>query len=348
MTTAMDPKDSNYIITTTEDELKEGLFGQIVLFIFEILPYLYSKGIFPGWDIKSKFYGIAPDYKVVPGAFDLAYIPENNPSDKMPLKKLRAKHVSVLGNDWHYMHKLWNAYFKIPDSVINKADSIGDLSNSLGIHYRGTDKNLTDIDTNSVTHEEFILLVKDFIRTHPGVSSIFIATDEYEFVKKAELAFPAYKIINAGEVTFHLNKAESTEKADRAVFDCLLLSRCKYLIKSSSALSGFAKVLNADLECYRVAASKFFADIPYFPDAYIDRLTSNDPECSIILERLFKDDWLQNKRAAKFHQITFTTQKRYKYPLFIRKPVDLVKKYKKLLVMKVKTSRRFKLRSFIA
>jgi len=40
-----------------------------------------------------------------------------------------------------------------------------------------------------------------------------------------------------------------------------------------------------------------FADIPYFPDAYITRLESNNPKCQKILSRLFKEDWLNDLKA---------------------------------------------------
>src|SRR6185436_2872679 len=71
-----------------------------------------------------------------------------------------------------------------------------------------------------------------------------------------------------------------------------------YVLKCSSALSGFAKVLNPSLECYRVAACKMFSDIPYFPDAYVPRLALRDPAASAILARQFEGDWLDDPAAV--------------------------------------------------
>jgi len=34
---------------TEKDDLQEGLFGQITLFILELLPFLHSQGLFPSW-----------------------------------------------------------------------------------------------------------------------------------------------------------------------------------------------------------------------------------------------------------------------------------------------------------
>ena len=331
-------KKISYRITTTPDELREGLFGQIVLFVFEILPYLHSRSIFPAWDIKSRFYGTAPDYNVIPGVFDPAYaLDANDGTLEMTLTSLRKDHVSVLGNDWKYLHELWRSYFKIPERITAAADRTGDLSNTLGIHFRGTDKNLSDLDTNPVTQDEFVVLMKDFLKNHPDITSIFIATDEYRFVTKVKSAFGGYDIINLGEVSFHLANAEDSEKGDRAVLDCLLLSRCKYLLKASSALSGFAKVLNPDLESYRVSASKFFADIPYFPDAYIPKLTTNDKDCDILLKRLFTNDWLENKRAKELYGARFATKKRSRLRLLINTTFKWISYYQKAIINKMRS-----------
>jgi hypothetical protein len=95
---------------------------------------------------------------------------------------------------------------------------------------------------------------------------------------------------------------ERTTEADRAVIDCLALSRCAVVLNTSSALSAFSKVLNPDLEIYRCAASKMFADIPYFPIAYIPRYESDDVVVAEILARTMADDWLSNPAARRFRK----------------------------------------------
>src|SRR5271157_2949499 len=69
----------------------------------------------------------------------------------------------------------------------------------------------------------------------------------------------------------HDVSANSSHAKD-AILDCLSLARCRYVLKCMSALSGFAKVLNPDLEVYRVAAMKQ----DWFPDAYIPPHRSQD------------------------------------------------------------------------
>jgi hypothetical protein len=299
-------------ITTSSDELREGLFGQIVLWTFELLPYLQRKAIFPIWDIKSSLYGTEPDYTVIPGVFDLAYCPSDRAYAEVNFLALRNTYVSVLGSDWHYLNRLWNLYFRIPDRTQAAAGRISLSPNSLGVHYRGNDKNQSSWDTNPVSQEDFLTLVEDFLKKHLHIKSIFVATDEFSFVDRALRQLSPLRVINLGEVPFHKASQNVPHNGDRALLDCLLLSRCKYLLKCSSALSGFAKVLNPQLESYRVSASKLFTDIPYFPEAYIPKLTSADPNCTRILERQFANDWLADPYAKVRFGKPFRTQPRYR------------------------------------
>lgn len=307
-------------IVTNKEEMKEGLFGQVILFAFEVLPYLYSKSIYPEWDIKSDLYGLAPDHTVIPGVLDLAYIPPPGRCKQIQLKRLLGTHAGVLGNDWLYMNELWNAYFKIPERIHARAKGIVDPDNSLGLHYRGTDKN-TSIK-NPVTQSDMLILTKDFVRRHNDIKSIFVASDESSLAGKVKERFPSLSVISLGPVGFHKSEIPSREKADRALLDCLLLSRCRYMLKCSSALSGFAKVLNPKLEAWRVAACELYADVPYFPDAYIPRFESDDPECRLILERIMETDWLNNADVRRRYEKPFRTKSRYPWWARLRRRIQ--------------------------
>ena len=298
----------DFSIVTRNGEMKEGLFGQIALFVLEVLPYLHSHQVFPGWRIRSALYGDKCGV-VVPGALELAYDPPEAPSYEINLLRLMGVHDSVLGNDWEYLNSLWASYFRVPPRVIAQADSMGNLGTSLGLHYRGTDKNASI--THPVSQDDMLTLANDWLKRHSSIGSIFVATDEPLFVDRVRCAFPERTVVNGGPVECHKQTASTQEKADRAVLDCVLLSRCCCVLKCSSALSGFAKVLNPDLEIYRVAACELYSDVPYFPDAYIPKLESDDPGCSTILDRTLQNDWTENASAVAKYDRPFRYMPRY-------------------------------------
>jgi hypothetical protein len=282
-------------------EMQHGLFGQVFLHFFELLPYLHARSIFPAWEIRSTFYGAPPDFITIPGVLDLAYPPPPAPYRRVHMRDLRAKHCQVLGNDWAELSRIWHAYFKIPDRVIQQADSLPSLDKALGVHYRGTDKQTTSDDSNPITHDQYLTLLVEFLSTRPVIERVFAATDEYTFVDKLRSAVNL-PIVNLGEVGFHkaATNIDPRIKADRAVLDCLLLSRCCITIETSSALPSFAKIFNPGLELYRCAASKLFADIPYFPVAYVPQISLTSLEALNILKSTMANDWTTNPKCQSF------------------------------------------------
>lgn len=281
-------------IVAKAGELQEGLFGQVILYIAEILPYLAERKILPEWDIRSTIYGSEPDFKLIPGLLDLAYQP-GAPTSILHLRKIRARHASRLGNNWHDIHRLWSSYFSVPDRILAEADAMGDLSEVLGVHYRGTDKLAALWDTNPVSHADFLAIVRDFLKRRPDLKRILLASDDNDVLPFLQ-SHLAIDIIHLGAVESHRIAedlvSDRRRRGERALLDCVLLSRCSAVVKTSSALSGFAKVLRPDLEIYRCAASKKFTDIPYFPVAYIPKYQSDNPEIRDLLDRLMTGDWL--------------------------------------------------------
>jgi len=299
-------------IVTTPDELSEGLFGQVLLWVFEILPLLARRGIQPEWDIRSRLYGVGPDWQVLPGIFDVADAAARGKIERtVPLLALRSRGVSALGGDWPALHALWHAYFKLPVRIVQAADGVALPPGCLGVHYRGTDKNCSPLDTNPVAIADMMLLLDEFVTAFAPVPALFVATDEFSFVEAVRERFAGLPVINLGPVPFHKGATGEAGKADRALLDCVLLSRCRAVLKTSSALSGFAKVLNPSLACYRVAASKMFGDVPYFPDAHIPRWAGRSEMTRALLQRQFEGDWRDDRRLpARFVQ-PFASQPRY-------------------------------------
>jgi hypothetical protein len=271
-------------------ENPEGLFGQIFFWVFEVLPYLYENRIFPDWKICATYYG-----QVIPGALNLAYEVPPGPKREIHLAQLRSHQRRELGNDWVGLSTLWKTYFRIPDRVVNKATEIGSLSDAIGIHYRGNDKNTTDWDSNPVRHGDYLAIIRQFCRERPEFRRIFLATDDQNFHEFLKCNI-SLEIVNLGNVSFHKEQGapELIEaKVDRAMLDCVLLSRCGVVLLTSSALSAFAKIINPALEIYRVAASKLFQNTPYFPVAFIPVYQSSSPEVAALVDRLMAADWTE-------------------------------------------------------
>ena len=296
------PLSDRTCIFTTPGDIPQGLFGGVFLFAFEILPYLQSNNMRPGWSITSKLYGSEPDFEVIPGLLDLAYEAPGDIEASINLLELKQDRPFALGNDWHKLNRLWSEYFRVPNRIEQAVRSLGNLGETLGIHYRGTDKNTTAWDSNPVSFEDFAVIIKDLLQRKPSLKQVFLATDEAAFVTYlgSNLDIP---VVGFGAGRHHLEhktEEERTMEADRALIDCLALSRCAAVLNTSSALSAFSKVLNPDLEIYRCAASKMFADIPYFPVAYIPQYRSDRAAVVEVLARTMAGDWVSNPAARRF------------------------------------------------
>ena len=100
----------NLLITCEPDDLDQGLFGNVLAHTFQILPFLFERGIFPAWQLRSKHYGDPPDQITIPGSIDLAYPPPAGPYRTLSLLEVRRRHGQILGGDWVTLSKLWNAF----------------------------------------------------------------------------------------------------------------------------------------------------------------------------------------------------------------------------------------------
>lgn len=291
-------------ISCKPEELDQGLFGMVLYYPFQILPYLLERGIFPAWEIRTKHYGDPPDFVTIPGAVDLAYVPPKGPYKMVSLQELRRRHTQALGNDWKELHRIWSLYFAIPPRILEAAAKVRPKGRVLGIHYRGTDKQTTAWDSNPITPDQYLSLIQEFLSERSDFDVIFAATDEFSFVEKLRSWSPL-PVVALGEVEFHLSEQHSmsrAEKTDRAMLDCILLSQCECVIETSSALPSFAKVFNPELEIYRCAASKTFTNIPYFPVAFIPVLPVKSKGATEILRSTMHLDWTQDASMQKYRK----------------------------------------------
>ena len=177
LTAAMKP----ICITCQPEDLDQGLFGQVLYYVFQVLPYLDERGLRPQWEIRAKHYGDPPEHLAIPGVVELAYTPLAGPYRRVDLSELRRRHAHVLGHDWHALHALWTRYFALPPRVLAAADTHMPAGRVLGVHYRGTDKQTAAWDTNPISQAEYLLLVQEFLHSREGdFDAIFAATDEFK------------------------------------------------------------------------------------------------------------------------------------------------------------------------
>ena len=283
--------------------MKEGLFGQVILYLIETLPILEKKNVDISklyWNIETKSYGsIFPNILEHKGMDILNWHTRKTKTKLCHLRSLKPQYV--VGDNFHQLHQLFFKYFKIPSDLEKKAASF-ELKNSLGIHFRGTDKTTDTKMNTSISKEDFYEIFDSYIKKKP-FKSVFLATDEKDVYTFLNTKYPNIEIKLSREFgnqsIFWKHNSNPAKNAKEAMIDMLCLSKCKTVLKVSSALSSFAKLVNPNLEVYRLNALKMFTDIPYFPDAYIPLLTKEDTyskTCNLILDKIQKNEWsLENQ-----------------------------------------------------
>ena len=148
----------------------------------------------------------------------------------------------------------------------------------------------------SLSKKDFYIIIDEYIKLNK-INCIFIATDENDIFdyfnnKYVNIEFKSSR--NFKNNLFWRNNNNKSLNAKEAMIDMLCLSKCKKVIKISYALSSFAKIINPDLEIYRLNALKMFTDIPYFPDAYIPLFEKNNnysKECNNIIDKIQNNNW---------------------------------------------------------
>ena len=288
------------VLIYSENELNQGLFGEIFSSIFQLLPVLENNEINASnlyWYIRSVNYG-----SIFPEVLDYVNNDKNieqSMNASMGFDELqKVLPQYILGDDFSALSRLFFKYFKIPKQLDYVSSSLT-LQDYLGLHYRGTDK-ITNTDSNTpVTKEIFYTIVDSYINAN-NIKNIFIATDENDvfdyFVSKyTDINFKSARDFKGN--LFWRNNENPTLNGKMAMVDMLCLSKCKTVLKISSALSSFSKVINPSLNIYRINSLKFIPNpkhIPYFPDAYIPLLPTNEKyteECNNLLTEVQKDDW---------------------------------------------------------
>lgn len=145
----------------------------------------------------------------------------------------------------------------------------------LGVHFRGTDK--TD-EAPRVSWEAMRTTVSNYLRSNREIGALFVASDEAEFRKYMKSAFPKLPVVSlqsrlAANYKADLG-AENYRKGEEAMMDCLLLSRCQALIRTTSFLSAWASIFNPKLPI--VLMNRPYPQKLWFPECALIARSMNE------------------------------------------------------------------------
>ncbi len=151
--------------------------------------------------------------------------------------------------------QLISKYVKFKPFLIEEANTFArrhfQTKYLIGIHFRGTDKHIEAKRTPyiKIKHEIDRLIAKKKLRFF----KIFVATDESAFLDFICEKYPN-RVITANAKRsdnrmqpLHFTDIERFERGKEAIIDCLLLSKCDYLIRTASNLSATATFINPKL-----------------------------------------------------------------------------------------------------
>jgi hypothetical protein len=173
---------------------------------------------------------------------------------------------------------LFFRHYAIKKEILREADMFcvhnGIDSHALAVHYRGTDKTL---EAERVPYDIALERIQAFLAAHPGVSSVFVASDEAAFIARCVADLQSVRVCCVQKTTrshdgmsLHGVAGRDPYRTGRgAVLDAVILSRCGTLIRTASSLSGWSCIFNPDLQV--VMLNRPYAHTTWFPEAAVLR-----------------------------------------------------------------------------
>ena len=150
---------------------------------------------------------------------------------------------------------------RVKPHILAKVDAFAEANLAgqpmLGVHIRGTDKGTAHAAAELmriVPPEEYYPHIDKFLAENEG-GKVFVATDQRQFLDQMREHYGdkiiAYTAIRSDSTQnpFDVNDGKGYRKGEEVLIDCLLLSRCDFLIKCTSAVGEFALYFNPELEC---------------------------------------------------------------------------------------------------
>ena len=146
------------------------------------------------------------------------------------------EHIGIKQEVLDRVEHKWNHCFQPDDYVI-------------GVHARGTDKR-NGTGGRIVLPEEYFPYIDKLVAEHDA--KIFFATDDPSFCEQVQQRYGERLFVNPAlrheEAIHNVDHGSPYQKGLEVLVDCLMLSRCDFLLKCSSAVSEFAIFFNNALD----------------------------------------------------------------------------------------------------
>jgi len=143
---------------------------------------------------------------------------------------------------------------------------------ALGVHFRGTDKTG---EADRVSPLRMLRAIELELAHMPAGSQLFVATDEQAFLDaclqrfgRRVMALPDHRRSTDDRPVHKDLAADGYSLGRDALFNCLMLSRCRRVLKTASILSAWAKVFEPALEIYTLSRRRGMHS-KYFPERCI-------------------------------------------------------------------------------
>lgn len=207
------------------------------------------------------------------------YFIQHVPFVNSPRRSVRIHHTECIPShlpidSFDEANSLFFSQFSIRPGLIEESmASVPQLAVGayIGIHFRSTDKGLEAILPGE---DDFFRLIDRALDDRTDL--LYVATDNAAFVNTCSsrygqrLVFREDSIRSVNERPIHQSKnGDGRLKSLDAIANIIILSNASMLIKTPSALSGFAKVLNPLLETHMIGELR--SNSAWFPDCLFRR-----------------------------------------------------------------------------
>ncbi len=228
----------------------------------------YDKGEYAGVEVRLGKDELYYDAAHGPNWWEYYFSPINTERDPWtpttPLTPSISQYVSRQGQSAlsrKRCHHLIHKYITIKPEILRQVDAFIQANihgeKLIGIHYRATDKFTSEAE--QISPEMVCAKVREvLLNIQNDKVKIFVATDSAPFLQKMKNSFGAKVIFfdmkrSPDNVPIHMNKQiDGYTRGKWALLDCLMLSKCDLLVRTSSNLSNVSMLFNPAVPVIRL------------------------------------------------------------------------------------------------